>query len=81
MTGAQLRVGADTLWLEDRGSGTPLRHLHPGITDSQIWDRMLPLLAGHRVVCYDRPGFGRSPVARELLFLNFVIHVTRIGDA
>ncbi len=52
MTGAQVRVGADTLWVEDSGgSGTPLVLLHPGITDSQVWGRVLPLLAGHRVIC------------------------------
>jgi len=66
MTGATVQVGADTLWVEDGGgTGTPLVLLHPGITDSQVWGPVLPLLARHRVIRYDRRGFGRSPVAHE----------------
>jgi 3-oxoadipate enol-lactonase len=61
-----LAVGADTLWLEDTGgAGVPLVLLHPGITDSEVWDRMMPLLGGQRVIRFDRRGFGRSPVATE----------------
>jgi len=33
--------------------------------DSTIWDRLLPLLDGRRVVRFDRRGFGQSPVATE----------------
>jgi 3-oxoadipate enol-lactonase len=59
-------VGQDRLWVEDSGgAGDPLVLLHPGIMDSTIWDRVLPLLAEHRVVRFDRRGFGRSPVATE----------------
>jgi len=65
--GALLGVGgADQLWVEDTdGAGDPLVLLHPGIMDSTIWDRLLPLLGDHRVVRYDRRGFGQSPVATE----------------
>jgi pimeloyl-ACP methyl ester carboxylesterase len=50
------------LWLEDSGGdGTPIVLLHPGITDSTIWDRLVPLLDGHRIIRFDRPGYGRSP--------------------
>lgn len=60
--GALLGVGADQLWVEDTGgTGVPLVLLHPGISDSTIWDGLLPFLAGHRVVRFDRPGYGRSP--------------------
>lgn len=60
---AFLGVGPDQLWIEDTGgSGEPLVFLHPGITDSTIWDGVLPLLADRRVVRFDRRGFGRSPV-------------------
>ena len=62
--GDLLGVGADRLWVEDTGGdGVPLVLLHPGITDSTIWDRLLPLLDGHRVVTFDRSGYGRSPRA------------------
>jgi 3-oxoadipate enol-lactonase len=63
---ALLDVGADRLWVEDSGgSGNPLVLLHPGIMDSTIWDRLLPLLGERRVVRFDRRGFGQSPVATE----------------
>jgi len=64
--GSLLGIGADQLWVEDTGgSGEPLVLLHPGITDSTIWDGVLPLLGDRRVVRFDRRGFGRSPVATE----------------
>jgi len=64
--GGLLAVGADRLWVEDvAGPGDALVLLHPGIMDSTIWDRLLPLLGDHRVVRFDRRGFGRSPVATE----------------
>ncbi|MET0840125.1 MAG: alpha/beta hydrolase [Marmoricola sp.] len=66
MTTQQVRVGADALWVEDSGGdGPPLVLLHPGIADSRSWDRLVPLLAEHRVIRFDRRGFGRSPVATE----------------
>jgi 3-oxoadipate enol-lactonase len=64
--GELLGVGADQLWVDDTGgTGEPLVLLHPGIMDSTIWDGLLPLLGDHRVVRFDRRGFGRSPVATE----------------
>jgi pimeloyl-ACP methyl ester carboxylesterase len=63
---ALLGIGADQVWLEDSGgSGDPVVLLHPGITDSTIWDATVPLLGDRRVVRYDRRGFGQSPVATE----------------
>ena len=64
--GELIPAGPDQLWLDDSGgSGVPLVLLHPGITDSAIWDRTLPLFGEHRVVRYDRRGFGGSPRATE----------------
>jgi pimeloyl-ACP methyl ester carboxylesterase len=63
---ALLGIGADQVWVEDSGgSGDPVVLLHPGITDSSIWDAVVPLLGDRRVVRYDRRGFGQSPVATE----------------
>jgi pimeloyl-ACP methyl ester carboxylesterase len=63
---ALLGIGSDQVWVEDTGgSGEPVVLLHPGITDSTIWDRLGPLLGEKRVVRYDRRGFGQSPVATE----------------
>jgi pimeloyl-ACP methyl ester carboxylesterase len=63
---ALLGIGADQVWFEDTGgAGDPVVLLHPGITDSRIWDGLVPLLADRRVVRFDRRGFGQSPVATE----------------
>jgi pimeloyl-ACP methyl ester carboxylesterase len=57
-------VGADRLSYDDTGGpGVPVVLLHPGITDSRVWDPVLPHLAGHRVIPFDRRGFGQSPRA------------------
>jgi non-heme chloroperoxidase len=47
---------------EDHGSGRPVVLLHGWPVDSRSWEPQLhPLLtAGHRVITYDRRGFGRS---------------------
>jgi 3-oxoadipate enol-lactonase len=64
--GVLVAAGADELWVDDSGDGdVPLVLLHPGIIDSSIWDRLVPLLPGQRIVRFDRRGFGRSPVATE----------------
>jgi 3-oxoadipate enol-lactonase len=64
--GSLVAAGADQLWVEDSGgAGDPLVLLHPGITDSTIWDRLVPLLGDRRIVRFDRRGFGQSPVATE----------------
>ncbi|MFL6107242.1 MAG: alpha/beta fold hydrolase, partial [Marmoricola sp.] len=65
-----VRLGADELWYDETdgsqgADGTPLVLLHPGVTDSRIWDPLLPHLGGRRVIRFDRRGFGRSPRATE----------------
>lgn len=63
---ALVPIGADSVWVEDTGgAGVPIVLLHPGITDSTIWDRLLPLLGDRRLVRFDRRGFGQSPIATE----------------
>lgn len=62
--GDLVTVGADRLWVDDSGGeGVPFVLLHPGITDSRVWDPMLPHLGQHRVVRFDNRGYGRSPRA------------------
>ncbi len=59
-----LEVGGNRLTVEDTGGDdVPVVLLHPGISDSSIWDRMARLLGEIRTVRYDRPGHGRSPRA------------------
>lgn len=62
----EFAAGADTLWYDDTGGeGAPVVLIHPGIADSTIWDRLLPLLSDYRVVRFDRRGFGQSQPATE----------------
>jgi len=50
------------LYYEDHGSGPPVVLVSGWPLDSRSWEpQVLPLLqAGHRVIVYDRRGFGRS---------------------
>src|SRR5215469_17130371 len=55
------------IYYEDHGAGQPVVLIHGYPLSSRAWDRQLPVLldAGHRVITYDRRGFGQSsqPVA------------------
>ncbi|HVP64017.1 MAG TPA: alpha/beta hydrolase [candidate division Zixibacteria bacterium] len=50
------------LYYEDHGSGIPVVLIHGYPLSGASWERQLPelLKAGHRVITYDRRGFGRS---------------------
>jgi non-heme chloroperoxidase len=50
------------LYYEDHGSGTPVVLIHGYPLSGASWERQVPelLKAGHRVITYDRRGFGRS---------------------
>jgi non-heme chloroperoxidase len=64
---SRLVVGTDNgaavdLYYEDVGSGSPVVLVHGWPMSQRLWDQQVrPLVAaGHRVVSYDRRGFGRS---------------------
>src|SRR3712207_2023172 len=50
------------LYYEDHGSGPTVVLLHGWPVDSRSWEPQMHALlqAGHRVITYDRRGFGRS---------------------
>jgi non-heme chloroperoxidase len=50
------------LYYEDHGSGAPVVLIHGYPLSGRAWDKQVPVLleAGHRVITYDRRGFGRS---------------------
>jgi len=50
------------LYYEDHGSGQPVVLIHGYPLSGASWEKQLPVLlnAGHRVIIYDRRGFGKS---------------------
>jgi non-heme chloroperoxidase len=50
------------LYYEDHGSGKPVVLIHGYPLSGASWERQVPVLldAGHRVLTYDRRGFGKS---------------------
>ena len=50
------------LYYEDHGSGQPVILIHGYPLSSASWEKQIPVLlqAGHRVIAYDRRGFGKS---------------------
>lgn len=50
------------LYYEDRGEGRPVVLIHGWPLSGRSWEKQVPALiaAGHRVVTYDRRGFGQS---------------------
>jgi pimeloyl-ACP methyl ester carboxylesterase len=64
---AFVRVGEENgapveLYYEDHGSGRPVVLIHGWPLSGRSWEKQVPALveAGHRVVTYDRRGFGES---------------------
>lgn len=56
-------VGRKELWYEEAGGGPALVLIHAGVADSTMWDDLVGELArGNRVIGYDQPGYGRSPL-------------------
>jgi len=54
--------GDISVYYEDHGSGDPVVLIHGYPLSGASWERQIPALlaAGHRVITYDRRGFGRS---------------------
>ncbi len=64
---AYVRVGEENsapveLYYEDHGSGSPVVLIHGWPLSGRSWENQVPALveAGHRVITYDRRGFGDS---------------------
>lgn len=71
-TGSFIQVGKLRLhYIEHPGSGTPVVLIHGLPGTAADWEEVMPLLAGHRTIAIDRPGFGYStggyvPFKRQL---------------
>jgi non-heme chloroperoxidase len=58
----QENTGSIELYYEDHGSGQPVVLIHGYPLSCRGWDKQIPALLqdGHRVITYDRRGFGKS---------------------
>jgi non-heme chloroperoxidase len=58
----QENSGPIELYYEDHGSGRPVVLIHGYPLSGRAWEKQLPVLLddGHRVITYDRRGFGKS---------------------
>lgn len=64
---AKITVGTENeapieLYYEDHGTGKPVVLIHGWPLSGRSWEYQVPALveAGHRVITYDRRGFGKS---------------------
>lgn len=79
-TGSFAQVGKLRIhYIEHPGGGTPVVLIHglPGTADD--WEDVTPLLADHRTIAIDRPGFGYStggyvPFERQLEAIDALLH-------
>jgi pimeloyl-ACP methyl ester carboxylesterase len=56
------------LWYTDTGgTGTPVVLMHAATGSSRVWEHQIPAFtkAGHRVIAFDRRGWGRTVVAAD----------------
>jgi non-heme chloroperoxidase len=62
ITVGQENSGDIDLYYEDHGSGQPVVLIHGYPLSGTSWEKQVPVLlnAGHRVITYDRRGFGKS---------------------
>jgi pimeloyl-ACP methyl ester carboxylesterase len=59
--GSFIRVGTLRIhYLQRPGSGTPIVLIHGLPGTAEDFNEVTPLLAGHRTIAFDRPGFGYS---------------------
>jgi pimeloyl-ACP methyl ester carboxylesterase len=85
-TGSFAQVGKLRIrYIEHPGSGTPVVLIHGLPGTAEDWEDVTPLLAGHRTIAIDRPGFGYStggyvPFDRQLEAIHELLaklHVVR----
>ena len=62
ITVGQENSGPIELYYEDHGTGTPVVLIHGWPLSGALWEKQVASLlnAGHRVITYDRRGFGKS---------------------
>ena len=79
-TGSFAQVGKLRIrYIEHPGSGTPVVLIHGLPGTAEDWEDVTPLLAGHRTIAIDRPGFGYSsggyvPFDKQLEAIDALLH-------
>jgi pimeloyl-ACP methyl ester carboxylesterase len=79
-TGSFVQIGKYRVhYIEHPGAGTPVVLIHGLPGTAQDWEDVMPLLAGHRTIAIDRPGFGYSsggyvPFPRQLEVIDALLH-------
>ena len=79
-TGSFIQVdGLRIHYIERPGKGTPVVLIHGLPGTAEDWEDVTPLLAGHRTIAIDRPGFGYStggyvPFNRQLETIDTLLH-------
>lgn len=85
-TGSFMQVGNLRIhYIEHLGGGTPVVLIHGLPGTAEDWEDVTPLLAGHRTIAVDRPGFGYStggyvPFERQLSTIHELLaklHIVR----
>ncbi len=85
-TGSFVQIGNLRIrYIEHRGAGVPIVLIHGLPGTAEDWEDVTPLLAGHRTIAIDRPGFGFSsggyvPFDRQLEVIHKLLaklHVRR----
>ena len=68
------------LYYEDHGSGKPVVLIHGYPLSGASWEKQIAVLlaAGHRVITYDRRGFGKSSQPTTGYYLANRNHDTRL---
>ncbi len=83
-TGSFVQVGKLRIhYIEHPGGGTPVVLIHGLPGTAEDWEDVTPLLAGHRTIAIDRPGFGYStggyvPFNRQLETIDALLHKLRV---
>ncbi len=91
-TSGYLDVGGSKIYYETRGSGAAIILLHDGLLHAVTWDEIWePLATKHKVIRYDRRGYGRSELPtrsysptedlRKLLTYLKVQHAVIVGSS